>query len=49
MNGATIGDNSIIGAGALVTGNTQIPENSVAFGSPAKVTKEVSDKTKNDD
>ncbi|HHU84094.1 MAG TPA: gamma carbonic anhydrase family protein [Clostridiales bacterium] len=46
MNGATIGDNSIIGAGALVTENTQIPENSVAFGSPAKVTKEVSDKTK---
>lgn len=32
-----VGDNCIIGAGALVTENTVIPDGSMAFGSPAKV------------
>lgn len=35
--GTTIGDNSVIGANSFV--NTDIPSNSVAVGSPAKVTK----------
>ena len=35
MPGVTIGDNCIIGAGAIVTKN--IPENSVAAGIPARV------------
>ncbi|WP_326938949.1 acyltransferase [Agreia sp. Leaf210] len=37
MPGVTIGDNSVIGAGSVVT--KDIPANSVAFGSPARVTK----------
>ncbi len=37
MNNARIGRNCIIGAGALVTQGTEIPEGTVAFGSPAKV------------
>lgn len=39
MNRAHIGKNCVIGAGALVTEGTEIPDNSVAFGSPAKVVK----------
>ena len=35
LKGVTIGDNCIIGAGSIV--NTNIPENSVAVGVPAKV------------
>jgi carbonic anhydrase/acetyltransferase-like protein (isoleucine patch superfamily) len=37
MNGAKIGSNCIIGAGSLVTEHTEIPDNSVVFGSPAKI------------
>ena len=37
MNNARIGKNCVIGAGALVTQGTEIPDGSVAFGSPAKV------------
>ena len=37
LNGAVIGDNCIIGAGALVTQNTHIADGSLAFGNPAKV------------
>lgn len=37
MNGAVIGSGCIIGACTLVTENTVIPDNSLAFGSPAKV------------
>ncbi len=37
--GVTIGENSIIGAGSVVTGN--IPPNSVAAGNPARVVKEL--------
>ena len=41
LNGAKIGKNCIIGAGALVTGNTEIPDNSLVIGNPAKVKREV--------
>lgn len=44
MNGAVIGDNCIIGAGSLVPGGMVIPAGSVAFGNPAKVRKEVTEK-----
>lgn len=37
MDRAQVGKNCIIGAGALVTQGTVIPDNSVAFGNPAKV------------
>ena len=37
----TIGDNSIIGAGAVVT--KSIPKNSVAVGNPAKVIKTINE------
>jgi carbonic anhydrase/acetyltransferase-like protein (isoleucine patch superfamily) len=37
MDGAHVGACSIIGAGALVTGGTQIPPGSLVLGSPAKV------------
>lgn len=39
LHGVTIGENSLIGAGALVT--TDIPANSIAVGSPAKVIREI--------
>lgn len=37
LDGAEIGNNCMIGAGALVTGGTRIPDGSMAFGSPARV------------
>ena len=37
MNHAVIGENSLIGAGSLVTQGTIIPPNVLAFGRPAKV------------
>jgi acetyltransferase-like isoleucine patch superfamily enzyme len=42
--GVSIGDNSVIGAGSLV--NKDIPANSVAYGVPAKVSKQLAHKTK---
>ena len=42
MPGAVIGERSIIGAGALVTGHTIIPPGSLVLGSPAKVVKTLS-------
>jgi len=39
LKGVTIGKNSIIGAGSVVTNN--IPDNSIAVGMPAKVIKKV--------
>lgn len=44
MNGAKIGNNCIIGAGSLVTGGTVIPDNSLAFGRPAKVIRQMTEK-----
>jgi len=39
MPGVTIGENSIIGAFSFV--NKDIPANVIAFGTPAKVRKEI--------
>lgn len=39
LPGVTIGDNAVIGAGAVVS--RDIPENSVALGVPAKVVKKI--------
>ena len=39
LQGVTIGDNAVIGAGAVVTGD--IPANTVAVGVPAKVVKNI--------
>ena len=46
LNGARIGKNCIIGAGALVTQGTDIPDGSLAFGSPAKVVRPLTDEEK---
>ena len=43
MNGAQIGDNCIIGAGALVTEDMVIPDGMMAYGSPAKVIRALSE------
>lgn len=43
MNGARIGNNCMIGAGSLVTKNMVIPDNSLAFGSPAKIRRKVTE------
>ncbi|MDE5699262.1 MAG: gamma carbonic anhydrase family protein [Lachnospiraceae bacterium] len=41
LSGAVVGSNCIIGAGSLVTGKLRIPDNSLAFGNPAKVIRTV--------
>jgi len=46
LDGAKIGDGSIVGAGALVTKNTVVPPGSMVLGSPAKVVKQLDDKTR---
>lgn len=46
LDKAVIGDNCIVGAGALVTKNMVIPAGSLVLGSPAKVVKQLDDKTK---
>jgi carbonic anhydrase/acetyltransferase-like protein (isoleucine patch superfamily) len=43
LNGATIGHDSIVAAGALVTEETKFPPRSLVMGSPAKVRRELSD------
>ena len=43
LNGATVGKNCVIGAGALVTGKMNIPDNSMALGSPARVVRKLTD------
>lgn len=44
MPGVTIGDNSVIGAGSVVT--KDIPSNVVAVGNPCKVMREITDRDK---
>jgi galactoside O-acetyltransferase len=44
LPGVTIGDNSVIGAGSVVTNN--IPANVVAFGAPCRVVREIGEKDK---
>ena len=41
LDEAVIGENSFVGAGSLVTGGTVIPPNTLAFGRPAKVVREL--------
>src|SRR5699024_9008097 len=41
LDGAVIGENACIGAGSRVTGNTQSPANTVAFGRPASIIREL--------
>lgn len=43
LNRAKIGKNCIIGANSLVPEGMEIPDNSLVFGSPAKIIKPVSD------
>ena len=38
-SGVTIGDNSVVGAGAVVTRN--VPANVIAVGNPARVIREI--------
>ena len=47
MDGATIGDESIIGAMSFIKAETKIPKRSLVVGNPAKVIKEVSDEMLN--
>jgi len=44
LDGAVIGDGSIIGAGSLVTEGMDIPPGSMAFGSPARVKRNLTEK-----
>ena len=41
LNGATIGDNCLIGAGALITENKVIPDGSLVMGSPGKIVRQL--------
>ena len=43
LDGAVIGEESIVGAGALVTKNKVFPPRSLIMGSPAKVVRELND------
>ncbi len=43
LDEAVIGENAFIGAGSLVTGGTVIPPNTLAFGRPAKVVRELTE------
>lgn len=43
LDGAEIGARSIIGASALVTAGTRIPAGSMVLGSPARVTRQLTD------
>jgi len=46
LNGAIIGQHCLIGANALVTENMEIPDGSMVLGSPAKVVKQLDEKSK---
>ncbi|WP_031544326.1 gamma carbonic anhydrase family protein [Salinicoccus luteus] len=43
LDGAVIGENAFIGAGSLVTPGTEIPPNTLAFGRPARVVRDLTD------
>ncbi|MDD7016001.1 MAG: gamma carbonic anhydrase family protein [Firmicutes bacterium] len=43
MDGAVIGDNCIIGAGSLVSEHKEIPANTIAFGNPVKIRKNMTE------
>ena len=48
LDGAEIGEGAFIGAGSLVPPGKKIPPNSLAFGNPAKVVRELNDADKED-
>lgn len=48
LDGAVIGEGAFIGAGSLVTQGTIIPPNTLAFGRPAKVVRELNEADKED-
>ena len=48
LDGAEIGEGAFIGAGSLVPPGKKIPPNSLAFGSPAKVVRELNEEDKAD-
>jgi len=45
LNGARIGAHCLVGAGALITENKVFPDGSLIVGSPAKVARELDEKT----
>lgn len=45
LNGVTIGKNCLVGANSLITENTEIPDGSMVLGSPAKVVKQLDEKS----
>lgn len=45
LPGVTIGNNSVIGAGSVVT--KDVPDNVLAFGNPCRVVREITEKDKN--
>ncbi|WP_096189818.1 gamma carbonic anhydrase [Evansella halocellulosilytica] len=48
LDGAEIGEGAFIGAGSLVPQGKKIPSNSLAFGRPAKVVRNLTDEDKKD-
>ena len=46
LNGAKIGKNCLIGANAFIPEGKEIPDNSVVFGQPGRVVKEVTEQQK---
>lgn len=48
LDGAEIGEGAFIGAGSLVTQGKVIPPNTLAFGRPAKVIRELTEEDKKD-
>ena len=46
MDGVEVGEDSIVGAGALVTAHTKIPSGSLVLGSPAKVKRSLTEEEK---
>ena len=44
LDGAVVGENSIIGANALVPAGKEIPPNSLVFGSPGEVVREITER-----
>ncbi|WP_017726502.1 gamma carbonic anhydrase [Halalkalibacterium ligniniphilum] len=48
LDGAEVGEGAFIGAGSLVPQGKKIPPNTLAFGRPAKVVRELSEEDKQD-
>ncbi|MBO9130909.1 gamma carbonic anhydrase family protein [Bacillus sp. 165] len=48
LDGAEVGEGAFIGAGSLVAQGKKIPPNTLAFGRPAKVIRELTDEDKQD-